>query len=119
MAMRRLGLAVKHALPVLFVTVLIAWLLDYLGLSPFLTGLLTGFAAVFQYGLDKYRQLPPDPRPPERRGASAAPAPRRTESGAPAPAKRRRPFQFRRVFWGLIIILVVFVSLYIYWIVSL
>jgi len=119
MAMRRFGLAVKHALPVLFVTVLMAWLLDYFGLSPFLTGLLTGFAAVFQYGLDKYRQLPPDPRPPERRSTSAAPAPRRTERSAPAPPKLRRPFPLRPLLWALVIILVVFVSLYIYWIVSL
>src|SRR4051794_22637797 len=119
MAMRRLGLAVRHALPVLLVTVLMAWLLDYFGLSPFLTGLLTSFAEVFQYGLDKYRQIPPDPKPLKRRGASVAPTARHTGNDIAFRTKHRRRFPLRSIVWVLVIVLVLLVSVYIYWIVSL
>lgn len=126
--MRRIWLAVRHALPLLFVTAFIAWLLDYLGLSPFLAAFLTGLVAVFQYGLDKYRQLPPEPIVVQRVakdeglptvGVSRDVSSRRHVSAGPALVESWAPryrFPLGRLALILALIILLAATLYAYWV---
>src|SRR5690349_19793126 len=103
--MRRLGLAVRHALVVLLAAAVVAWLLAYLGFSPFLSAFLMGSLAAFVSGWDKYSQLPPDspalrPAQLSNREYSAS------RQNADEPERTRAPFPWRSLLKMLAVLVV-------------
>jgi hypothetical protein len=99
-----------------------AWLFAYLGLGPFLAAFLTGCVAAFQSGLDKYSQLPQDPRPtprahePDRREYTPD---RQSTLDGDARGEPRRRFPSRLLLLILVIIVLLLAGIYIYWVVAL